>query len=225
MRIIFVRHGEPDYERDCLTPLGKTQARAAAERLGEEGIRAVFSSPLGRALETARYTADRLGLPVQTLPFMRELQWGSADGAPLFADGHPWDIADELARTGWDLTRTDWPEHPYFRRNLVTASSAFVARETDGWLETLGYRREGCAYRCCRADDAQDTVALFCHGGSSSAALAQIFRLPFPYLCAALHLSFTGIFIARFSRQPGSLGQPIVELAGDGRHIRFLSAP
>ena len=36
MRIVFVRHGEPDYEHDCLTPLGRLQARAAAERLREE---------------------------------------------------------------------------------------------------------------------------------------------------------------------------------------------
>ena len=32
MRIIFVRHGEPDYEHDCLTETGKLQAVDAAER-------------------------------------------------------------------------------------------------------------------------------------------------------------------------------------------------
>ena len=26
MRIIFVRHGEPDYAHDCLTDMGKLQA-------------------------------------------------------------------------------------------------------------------------------------------------------------------------------------------------------
>ena len=38
MRIIFVRHGEPDYEKDCLTETGKLQAEAAARRLEREGI-------------------------------------------------------------------------------------------------------------------------------------------------------------------------------------------
>ena len=38
MRIIFVRHGEPDYAHDCLTEMGKLQAVAAAERLRNEGI-------------------------------------------------------------------------------------------------------------------------------------------------------------------------------------------
>ena len=38
MRIVFVRHGEPDYEHDCLTPAGREQALAVAERLKEDGI-------------------------------------------------------------------------------------------------------------------------------------------------------------------------------------------
>lgn len=225
MRIIFVRHGEPDYVRDCLTPLGHLQARAAAERLAHEGIEAVYSSPMGRARETAAYTAQRLGLPVQILDFMHELRWGSADGAPLFSDGHPWDIADELIRQDWDLTRPDWPAHPFFSRNLVTESAAKAGRETDRFLETLGYSRQGNYYRCDAKDGPQRTVAVFCHGGSSTAALAQLFSLPFPYLCAAVHLDFTGLFIVRLTKRSGSLCLPIAELCGDDRHIRGIAAP
>ena len=33
MRIIFVRHGHPDYKNDCLTPLGHKQAEEAAKML------------------------------------------------------------------------------------------------------------------------------------------------------------------------------------------------
>ena len=97
MRIIFVRHGEPDYQRDCLTDRGKIQARAAAERLRDEGIDEIFSSPLGRAAETAAAAAEVLHLPVRTLDYMRELHWGSIDGTPVPAEGHPWDLADLLA--------------------------------------------------------------------------------------------------------------------------------
>ena len=62
MRIVFVRHGEPNYEKDCLTPLGHRQAEAAARRLEEEGIEAIYSSPFGRALETAQAASDHLGV-------------------------------------------------------------------------------------------------------------------------------------------------------------------
>ena len=223
MRIVFVRHGEPNYELDCLTPLGRKQAKAAAERLREEEIEEIYSSPFGRAKETAQAASDALGIrPIKVLDFMHELYWGSVDGTPTFANGHPWDIADALARQGWDLTRTDWPEHPYFSNNQVTASAAYVARETDAWLETLGYVREGAYYRCARNDDEQHTVALFCHGGSSAAALAHIFNLPFPYMCGTLHLPFTSLSIVRFTSVPGDKTLPVMELIGDGRHIEGI---
>ena len=225
MRLILVRHGEPDYGRNCLTPLGRRQALAAAERLLNEGISAVYSSPMGRALETARHTADALGLSVETLPFMHELHWGGIDGAPLPFEGHPWDAADEMARTGWDMTRTDWASHPLFTRNLVTAEAAHVGEKTDEWLRGLGYAREGTAYRCLRSGGEKRTVALFCHGGSSTAMLSRIFSLPFPYLCAAVHLDFTGIFIVRFPRREGGVSLPVAELCGDDRHIRGLETP
>ncbi len=220
MRIIFVRHGEPDYRNDCLTDLGRLQAQAAAERLREEGIEEIWSSPLGRAAETAAYTAEVLNLPVTTLDYMRELHWGSTDGTPIPAGGHPWDLADLLAREGTDLTDPGWRAHPYFANNLVTAEADHVARETDLWLRTLGYVREGAYYRCARPDDSQKTVALFSHGGSSAAAMGHILNLPFPYACGLFHLEFTGITVIRLDRHPGVRALPCLELANDGRHIR-----
>lgn len=226
MRIIFVRHGEPNYEKDCLTPLGHVQARAAAERLREEGIETIYSSPFGRALETAQTASEILGIgPVRILDFMHELYWGSEDGTPIFSNGHPWDIADELARQGWDLARRDWEEHPLFRNNIVTREVRRVQLETDRWLASLGYEREGVYYRCVRSDGAQHTVALFSHGGSSAAAMARIFDLSFPYACAALHLPFTSLCIARLDKEQGSISLPRMELIGDGRHIQGLSLP
>ena len=45
MRIILIRHGDPNYEKDCLTELGHKQASAAAQRLLSEGIDEIYSSP------------------------------------------------------------------------------------------------------------------------------------------------------------------------------------
>lgn len=60
MRFLFIRHGEPDYVNDCLTATGRLQAAAAAKRLAGEGICEIYASPLGRAQETAGYTAARV---------------------------------------------------------------------------------------------------------------------------------------------------------------------
>ena len=220
MRIIFVRHGEPNYEKDCLTDTGKVQASLAAERLREEGISEIWSSPLGRAMETAEAASRVLGLPIRTLDFMREVNWGSRNGSPIFANGHPWDQADEMVRQGKDLNAPDWREDPLFRNNRVCDSVDRVVKGIDEWLEGLGYIREGYYYRCVRPDDMQKTVALFSHGGSSCAAMGHMLNLTFPYACALLHLEFTGITILRLDRHPGSLTLPCMELGNDGKHIR-----
>jgi len=47
MKIVFVRHGHPDYHNDCLTELGHLQAEAAAQRLEQEGIEEIYSSTRG----------------------------------------------------------------------------------------------------------------------------------------------------------------------------------
>ena len=221
MRIIFVRHGEPDYTHDCLTETGRRQAKDAALRLRDEGIEAVYSSPFGRAKETAQCTADLLGLPVRIVDFMHEITWGSKDGTPLVDNGHPWDLADRLALEGYDLARPDWPEHPYFKNNKVLDEVNRISGETDKWLLSLGYQREGAYYRCVLPDDRQHTVAMFCHGGSSAAALARILNLPFPYLCGALHLCFASVSVIRLDRRPGSLALPCFELINDGSHVPY----
>ena len=223
MRILFIRHGEPDYRNDCLTGQGRVQAEACALRLQEEGIEEIYASCLGRAQETAAAASRVLGLPVKTLDFMRELHWGSTDGEELFHNGHPWDMADEMARQGWDLTNPAWREHPFFARNTVTAEADAVAEKIDEWLAGFSYVRNGAYYRCERADDTQKTVALFSHGGSSAAAMGHMLNLTFPYACGLFHLEFTGITVIRLDRKPGSQTLPCMELCNDGRHIHGTS--
>ena len=220
MRIVFVRHGHPDYARDCLTELGHAQAMAAARRLREEGIEEIYSSPQGRALETAQYAADALDLhPIHILDFMHEITWGSVDGTPIPENGHPWHAADAMAREGFDFFRQDWRDHPCFVNNKAVEETRRVAREIDGWLAAeWGYVREGNAYRCGRDADRERTIALFSHGGSSTAVLAHLFSLPFPYLCQVMRAPFTAVSIIRFPEKAGQLVMPRVEILSDGRH-------
>ena len=53
MKLLFVRHADPDYANDSLTPAGRLEAQALADRLIHEDITEFFVSPLGRAKETA----------------------------------------------------------------------------------------------------------------------------------------------------------------------------
>ena len=220
MRIVFVRHGEPDYARDCLTELGRVQAKKAAQRLLGEGIGEIYASPLGRARETAQAAAEVLGLPVKTLDFMEEVRWGSADREELYAGGHPWAIADEMARQGMELNRADWRDAPWFRTNRVVECVDRVERGIDEWLAGFGYLREGKHYRHTAEEEQHKTVALFSHGGSSCAAMGHILGLPFPYAIALLHLDFTGITVVRLDSRAGIGAIPQLKCSNDTAHLR-----
>ena len=216
MRIIFVRHGEPDYARDCLTETGRLQAAAAAERLEREGITTLYASPMGRARETASFTAERLGLPIITLDYMHEISWG---GPELPVEGHPWTLSEWMInREGYDFQRENWREHPYFAQNVATEYVDTLSARFDALLEEHGYRHEGPRY-LCRAEN-QETFAVFSHGGSGACVLSHLLGLPFPYVCTVLPYEFTSIIILEFPVKPGAWVHPRLELFNDVAHAR-----
>ena len=219
MRIVLVRHGDPDYEKDCLTELGHKQAAVAAKRLLEEGIDEVYSSPLGRARQTASYFSELTGKPVTILDFMQEIRFGQ-EGHLYDNQWNPWKGADELVWSGQNLQAENWREYPVYKGNFATIDADKIGEETDKWLASLGYVREGLYYRNRRLDDQQKTLAIFCHGGASSAFLARVLNQTFPYMCALCHFSHTGISVLRFDKTPGSLAMPVLELLNDDRHLR-----
>lgn len=221
MRIILVRHGHPDYENDCLTPLGRLHAAAAAQRLRDEGIQKIFSSTCGRAMETARYTADLLGLDVEGMDCFREINWGSADGQPLAFNGHPWDTADRMAAENQSLLDPDWAAKPPFDHNLVKDYVEKIAKAADQWFGQLGYQREGLYYRVLKP--AYDTVALFGHGGETAALLSHLFNVPFPFFCSAMGPDYTGIVVLTLPDQADTLVPVRFELVNDVKHIRGLT--
>lgn len=63
-----------------LSDEGRWQAAKLGERLQHEGIKAVYSSPLSRALETARIASGPLGLPIEECEGLREIHHGHWEG-------------------------------------------------------------------------------------------------------------------------------------------------
>ncbi|MBQ8136435.1 MAG: histidine phosphatase family protein [Clostridia bacterium] len=220
MRIVFVRHGEPDYEKDCLTETGRRQAEAAAERLSGEGIQEIYASPMGRAAETAACTANKLGIPVQTLDFMHEISWG---GPGIDYAGHPWTVGDlMISEEAFDFFKDDWRQHPYFRKNIAVQYLDEISARFDGFLVGQGYRHEGTRYFC--ETDQSKTIAVFSHGGSGACVLSHLLSLPFPYVCTVLPYEFASVIILEFPVRPGEYVHPRVELFNDVAHTRSVSS-
>jgi len=220
MRIVFVRHGHPNYADDCLTPLGHQHAQAAAERLLEENIQRIYSSTCGRAMETAGHLSERTGLEIVRCDFMREISWCSKDGQELFHNGHPWDTADRMIARNESLVDLHWHEKEPFLHNSVVDCVEYIAGATDEWLKTLGYVREGHYYRVMQP--ALDTVAAFGHGGASTAILSHLLNLPFPFVCSHMGPDYTGITILSLAGEEGALVSPRIEMLNDAKHIRHL---
>ncbi len=217
MRIIFVRHGHPNYDLDCLTPLGHRHGEAVAERLKNEPIEKIFSSTCGRAMETAEHIDKNFGLGVEGLEFMREIKWGSADGSPVYEGGHPWANSDYLVEQGKDLLNPAWRETEQYRNNKVVTAADTLAKGFDEWLSGLGYTRDGEYYRVGKVQ--YGTVVLVSHGGASSAALAHFFNLPFPFVCSAICPDYTAVTVVSLSEKEGAFIAPKFELMNDSRHI------
>jgi broad specificity phosphatase PhoE len=87
--LILARHGETDWNRENrfqghadppLNELGRRQSAELAESLAGAGIARVYTSPLRRASETAGIVADRLGLEVELVAALREIDVGSWSG-------------------------------------------------------------------------------------------------------------------------------------------------
>ena len=220
MRIVFIRHGDPNYDLDCLTELGHKQAKIAAQRLLKEGIEEIYCSPLGRARQTAQAFSEASGIgDIKILDFIQEIRFGR-EGEMYEDKWNPWLVVEDLVKNGKDIQTPDWREYPVFKENLATVDADKIAIEADKWLSSLGYEREGKFYRCTRKDDKEKTIALFCHGGSSTAFFSRVLNQQFPYMCAVLlHYPHTTISVIKFNKTPGSLCQPIIELLNDARHL------
>lgn len=220
MLIYFVRHGHPDYESDSLTEMGNLQAEAAAKRLANAGIQEIYSSPQGRAYETALYTARPLGLKVHTCEFIHELTWGSVDETPVYGNGQPWKMVAQMTSEGKSLTVRDWQSEEIFSRTKLVAGTQYVAEGIDQWLQTLGYTREGEFYRV--GENTNKIVAMFSHCGSSTAALAHMLGIPFPQLCAIFQPKYTSVTAISLSDAPGTLTVPKIQIMNDYRHTENL---
>ncbi|PZW46567.1 broad specificity phosphatase PhoE [Humitalea rosea] len=123
--MILLRHGQsefnlhfsatridPGIKDPRLTPLGHSQADAAAEVLAARGVKHIVSSPYTRALQTAAPLAARLGLPVTVNPLVRERYAFTCDiGSPRteLAGAFPEHDLSTIEEIWWPLVEE--PEH------------------------------------------------------------------------------------------------------------------
>ena len=98
MRLYLIRHADPDYPNNTITPAGHLEAEALARRLTHEGLTRIYCSPLGRAVHTMQYTAQATGLTPQIEPWMAELDEFRIPLPPPWPALMAWDIPGQITR-------------------------------------------------------------------------------------------------------------------------------
>ncbi len=202
MLFFYIRHGDPIYDPDSLTPLGQRQAEALAKRLATFGIDKIYSSTSIRAQETARPTCELLKKEAALLDFANE--------------GHAWQELTTVTPTGrrWLFQDADatlffhsrelidlghgWHTHPRFAECAYEKGLARIQKGADELFSSLGYEHiEGMSsYRSVNPNDKR--VALFAHQGFGLAFLSCILDIPYPVICTHFDMCHTGMTVIDF---------------------------
>lgn len=174
MRILIVRHGDPDYANDCLTEKGKREAALLAEKLKKEKIDYIYSSPLGRAKETCETYARAVGREKEIVvkDWLREF-----NHPVTFPNGRahhiPWDMLPEEWVGEPVLYRHDeWFNHACYQGSGLKEKYVGVIGALDELIAKHGYTRENNIYRVEKRN--RDTIAIFCHFGLESVLLSRL---------------------------------------------------
>lgn len=177
MRILIVRHGDPDYEKDSLTEKGFREAELLVPRLSKLDVKAFYCSPLGRARATAEPTLKAMGREAETLEWLREFR------GFVFQGLKPVNCWDRLPSVWCSEDKyydvSSWCETRLMKSGNVRKEYRYVCKGIDELLEAHGYRHNGCVYDVVSPN--HDTIVLFCHFGVESVILSHILSVsPMP---------------------------------------------
>lgn len=220
MLLYVIRHGDPIYSPDSLTEREKLQAQALAKRLSVHGLDRIFSSPLNRARQTAEPTCELLKIEPQILNWTSEaLAWD--DFSFRFKDGKSaWAFRFQSTeyKTEEILAKGDrWYEAYPFCETNAKEGWARVKNESDNFLMSLGYKREGLKYRIIKPSE--ERVAVFCHQGFGTVWLSHLLSIIPPLFWASFDISHSSVTILNFKNNENGFTAPQCLTLSDTSHI------
>lgn len=222
MKIIMIRHGDPDYEHDSLTEKGVREAKLLAERVAKwDNITQFYCSPLGRAKKTASYSLAAVGREAVTCEWMQEFSY-YIDDPVTGRHGVPWDLMPRY-----------WTEIPemYDRENwktteLYTSNAALlpayreVCEGLDQILASYGYKRHNNYYLTEPAKKkTEDTIVIFCHLGITCIMLSHLLNISPVQLLHGFFLAPTSVTILSSEERMENDAAFRVQVMGDVSHL------
>lgn len=225
MLFFYIRHGDPIYHPDCLTPLGQRQAEAISKRFAVYGLDEIYCSPSVRARQTAQPTCEVLKKEPTILDWCNE--------------SYAWEqmtLEDEQGKRTWcymhrqtmerfvssevRALREKWYTHPWFQNTTFAEGIARVEGEVDKFFLSLGYRhdRERGGYIVEKSNDKR--VALFAHEGFGLLFLSAVLDIPYNEFCTKFGIGFTGMTVIDFSEVNGLCIPKVLQHSNDSHLYR-----
>lgn len=242
MRIIFVRHGEPDYANDTLTPKGWQEAELLSERIKNWDVDAFYTSPLGRAKDTASCTLKKMGREAVVLPWMQEFYYPIDD--PITGrHGVPWDFVPSYWTNQPEMYDADkWAESEIMQQNPQIATAyKEVCQKLDELLSSYGYIRDRNFYRTVGKEEhfmagtvtpgnvftasrenegsAGPVIVIFCHLGITCLVLSRLLNIPFPLLVHGFFMPTSSITVVSSEERWGNEAYFRAQTIGDVHHL------
>jgi len=222
MIFYYIRHGDPIYDPDSLTPLGHEQARAVAKRLAQFGIDRVFASSSNRAQLTAQPTCDLMRREMTILDFANEnhawrdftTQLGDRLEWVFFAPAYREIFCSPEVRALGDR----WYEHPQLTRFKEPYLRYYD--HVDSFFASLGYEHERCTGRYRVVSHSDERVALFAHQGFSMLFMSCALDIPFPQYSVHFDMSHSSMTVLNFVEHDGWAIPKVMTMSNDSHIYR-----
>ena len=173
MKLLIIRHGDPDYTIDSLTEKGWKEAEYLAEKLSKMKLDYLYVSPLGRAKDTASCTLKKINRTAVECDWLREFDVfinrpDQTERKKILWDWLPQDWTKEERFYQYD----HWFENERMEEGNAKKNYDYVTGKFDELLAQHGYVREGHYYRAEKPND--DTLVFFCHFGLECVLLSHL---------------------------------------------------
>ncbi len=225
MLLYLVRHGDPIYDPNMLTPMGQRQAEAVAKRLALHGVDKIFSSPSTRAYQTAVPTSELTKREIVTLDFCDEERTWEDFSVPAENGRRIWCWWDGNIRKAFTSRQVlelgqRWYTHSAFAGCTFDAGLEKINRETDAFFRSLGYchDREQGFYRAENPND--DRVALFAHQGFGLSFLSSLLDIPYPLFITHFDIGHSGLTVIEFVAVDGIAIPKVLTMSNDSHLYR-----
>ena len=179
MNIFLIRHADPDYARDSLTPRGEVEAEKLAAFLADAPVTHVYSSPLGRARRTMEPVLRGRSVEPVLLPWLAELRHDMG-----------------LGHAVWNVTAAELAAEPTLAGRIAEFMAPQTAQSVAGFealLAAHGFVREGTVYRQTAEPPRPELLLLFAHAGLILTLLCGLLELPLAATYAAVDYPPSGL--------------------------------